>query len=218
MRIEKIILERVLSLVGLKLGEIQTRIRELRMLAEMRGPQHQLVVIIQLAGPFEVHIIKTAMHVVTRTVGLLVIDVGDGTVTRHHQMAVQVTTRTTCETNEAAEFTLRLRCDVVDHTTRRLRAEADHLTALADLDRFIAINGRVVIAGVVAIRGERQGQPVFQQQGLGRSRRVQSPHSDVGTQSHALFLAHMDARHFAQGFIDIEHTAFFQRARINHCR
>ena len=120
------------------------------------------------------------------------------------------------ERRESAAALGRCRRHVVDHPADRRRAVGNLARAFQHLDALDALDGRVVVRGVVAIRRKRQGHAVLEQQHLRRPRGVEAADADVGSQPEPLFVAHVDAADLAQRLVDGEDVGGRQRLCVEY--
>ena len=88
---------------------------------------------------------------------------------------------------------------------------------MAELSSAVAANIKYAL-DLVAVGGKREGQAIFQEQNLGRARRVQAADADVGPQAEAFLVADDHARHLAQRLGDREHAGALELGLIEHLR
>ena len=106
--------------------------------------------------------------------------------------------------------------DVVDDAADGLRPVENLPRPLEHLDALEAVNGRMVVGGVVAVGRVSERDAVFEEQHLGGTRRVQAANADVRPQAEALFIAHVHARHLAQRLARSEGAAQFEHLAFEH--
>ena len=107
------------------------------------------------------------------------------------------------------------RREIVDHATDGLGPIENLSGALEHLDGLHALDGRMVIRGVVTIGGNGERDPVLKQQHLRGARGVEPAHADVGPEAKPFLVADHQAGHFAECLVGAEDTAGLELRGVN---
>ena len=221
---EEIVAERVGARIGAELREREARVRHLRAFAVTARAQRQRLPAAEVLLEAQRRIRHIQVDVLARAIAVLA--VGDHPPARADGVdAVAEIEREAAQPVVAAlggdarfEGLGRARRDVVHQPADGLRAEGDLPSVLQHLDPLEALEGRVVVGGVVAVGREGERQAVLEQQHLGGARGVETPDADVGPQAEAFFVAGVHARDLAQRLVDREHARVAQVGGVEHLR
>ena len=107
------------------------------------------------------------------------------------------------------------RGDVVDDAADRVRPEQDLARALEHLDVVEALDGRVIVGGVVAVRRVGERNAVLEQQDLARARRVQAADAEVRAQPEAFLVARKDAGTLRSASLTVKTRASSSTSELN---
>ena len=204
--LEAVVAERVVARAeAAELGLGQARVGELRVFLVVVAAERDGLTLADLSDPLEVEVVDLVVHVLPRAVALLTRVVEQKTVAADIHLAVEIVAVADRALDVSAQALRRVGRDVVDDAADGLRAELQGIGALQHLDAVETVDGRVVVAGVVAVGRISDRDAVFEQRDLGRTCRVEAADADVRPQAKALLVADIHARHFAQRFGSGEH-------------
>jgi hypothetical protein len=217
--VEVVVAERVVLApeVGV-LGFGQPAVGDLRVLGQAAEAEGDALVVADPRDVFQVEVSLLEVLVLARGVALAAHRIEQKAATADVDVHVAPAAVAGGELRVAGEFLRRRGRDVVDHAADGLRPEAQHAHALEHLHPRVAVERRVVVTRVVAVGCVRRRDAVLQQQHLRRARGVEAADADVGPQAETLLVAHVEARHLAQGLADGERAAAFEFLLLDHRR
>ncbi len=218
--VEAVVGEGVATRVRPVLVFSQAGVGELRALGVVAALEREGLPGAERERRLEVHVVERRVHVLARAVALLVhqVEQQPGASPGRAAAAVQVGVAAVAGGRAQRQGGSRRRRgrQVVHDAADRHRTEGHLPGPLQHLDAVEALDRRVVVGGVVAVRRVGQRQPVLEQQQLARARRVQPAQADVGSQAETLLVARDDAGRLAQRLGRAQHVRPLERLRSEH--
>jgi hypothetical protein len=158
------------------------------------------------------------VEVLARAVALFahVLDVQAGPAPRAAaaQLAVEVIAIAAGQAQAGRRVARRIGRQIVHHSADGDGTVRDLARALHDLDALEALDRRMVVRRVVAVRGVRDEQSVFEKQRLRGARGVEAADADVRPQRETLLVADVDARDLAERLVHVQHLRALERASV----
>ena len=219
LRVHLVVPEWVLVRIRLPLGEREPRVRHLRGLVVIARADSDRLLLAQFVHHLQVDVADLEVHVVARAVGFLVRAVRDEASLAEGvaHLAVDLAEVLVAERGDepAGAVARHRRRDVVDHRADCVRSVSDLPRPLQDLDALEALDRRVVVRRVVAVRGIGDWNAVFEQQHLARTGRVKAADAEVRPQAESFLVAREHSGHFAHRFVDGEDAGLGENVRVD---
>ena len=216
LRVEVVVAERVVAGAEVPvLGVGDAGVRHPRLLDVVAQAERHGLLPAERDDLLQIHVREFAVRVVPRAVAVLAHQVEQETVAAELRACIEEPAVAGRQRDRTAEVLRGRRRDVVDDAADRLRAVEHLARSLQHLDAVEALDGRVVIRGVVAVGRVRQRDAVLEQRELRGPRRVQAADPDVRAQAHAFLVAGIDARDLPQRLVRREDAGRFEGVAVD---